>query len=93
MSLVADISKKRLEHEQPKRCKLGGLLDVLNKEDKEAMDYAIAMVVVDQQKAQYLRHFTVSWLTDVLNRNSRPIGKTVISDHLAGRCACEQAGE
>ena len=72
---------------KPRLCKLGDYRHDMTLEDQEALDLAITYV--DAQA----KGFTIAWLVSVLNNNGYTIGKTVVSDHLARRCSCEQAGQ
>jgi len=72
--------------EKSKHCKFGDLLVSLDSEEREAVNYVVHMVIVDDEKKQNKRIFTRSWLSQLLRSNGYDIGKTVISNHLAGKC-------
>lgn len=87
------VSKRKIEAEQSRFCKLGVARGFMTTEDKDALDYAIDMARGDSLTPQTKRVFTVAWLTQVLNDNGHPIGKTVVSEHLSRKCACDQSSQ
>lgn len=93
MSIALDVAERKHKSESSKVCRLGHVLTVLNKDDKDALEYAIGAARVDATRPQKDRIFTVTWLTKLLNDNKRPVGKTVVSEHLRKVCACEQPSE
>lgn len=93
MSIASAVAEKRVLQEQSLLCKLGRILAFEDREDREALEYAINMVRADQAKEVNKRYFTIAWLTKVLNDNGYPIGKTAVSDHVGEVCACEHPSE
>lgn len=70
-------------------CKLGKVLASLTLADQDALSYALDEVKRESLLPQNKRTFTIVWVERLLNDHGHVIGKTVISDHLAGRCACD----
>lgn len=70
-------------------CKLYKLSLEMSEEDRKALEYAIAKVRDDSSTPQESRLYTIRWLVNVLVDNGHSVGKTVVSEHVRGDCACE----
>lgn len=78
MSIEQEVNDKIAETDVQSYCKLGRYLIGMPVNERDAIVYALG-------------HFSSQWTSDTLNRNGYPIGKTAVSDHIAGRCACERS--
>lgn len=82
MSIALDVAKIKHDAYLATRCKLANVVANLSTDDKEAAEYAI------EQGRAGDRMFSNAQIAKLLTDNGYPIGKTVVSDHLARRCAC-----
>lgn len=83
MGILDDIARRQDEASDKKVCKYRDLLNSLTPEELDAV------LLVHTKIANGDPMFTIKWLVDTLNANQRSIGKTVVSEHLRGVCACE----
>lgn len=84
MGLLTDIEAKKAEPTE-KLCKYGqAMRDLMTPEEREALD-----MVHSEIRSGYSSNFTVSWLWETLRKNNYTLGKTVVSEHVRGECACE----
>ena len=85
MSIAGAVKAKEEEVQATKGCKFFKITQAMPIGDQEATAYAVTLC--RQQSSAYSAH----WLTNVLNVNGYQIGKTAVTDHIAGRCSCERS--
>lgn len=83
LGILDDIEAKRAEP-TGKLCKYADLLSTMTPEEQDALD-----LVHSEIESGRKSNFTVAWLWETLRHNNYSIGKTVISEHIRGECACE----
>lgn len=89
--LLDDLHGRLAEAKRSPRCTFGEIYISLNNDERAALDLCIEKIDADRDIPQPKRIFTISWLTEVLNRNVAPIGKTTVSDHLRKKCICDNS--
>jgi hypothetical protein len=88
MGALAAVVEREVREAETPMCKFGSLFFDLDAEDQAALEYAVGLVRDTQDSDPHKRVFTQAWLVKLLNDNGYQIGKTVVADHLRGRCAC-----
>lgn len=83
LGILDDIEAKRAEPTE-QLCKYAALLRTMTPEEQNALD-----LVHSEIESGRKSNFTVAWLWETLRHNNYSIGKTVISEHIRGECACE----
>lgn len=90
MSLHDAVNYKVNQVKGPRSCKLANIMASMEPREREAAGRAIKLVQDEKATAGAEPHFTIAWLTEILNDNGFPIGKTTVSDHVNGVCACDR---
>lgn len=63
-------------------CKLGALRKLMSEEDQNALDYAVQQILVELERPQDQRVFTINWLSDTLKANGYDVGRTTVKTHV-----------
>lgn len=85
MSIADAVTRRQLEIAQERKCKFFRVFMLLDNEDRQAVQYVVDLI------QQGSKDFPIAWLHDTLVKNGHDLGKTAVSTHLAGKCACDRS--
>ena len=63
-------------------CKLGAVRLTMPEEDRDALDYSVQQILVELDRPQDQRVFTINWLTDILKANGYDVWRTTVKTHV-----------